>query len=205
MSAVLLPPLGHPASIYGPLASRARGVELPLDELDPAAPDLLAALADRLAPRVGAPELLGGISLGATVCVLLVDRLPRLPRRLLLMAPGGAPAATTRREAVLATIDELGEAEFVRRHLGGDVDHAAILCALLRAALAADLTARMRQLTPAIDVVWGTADRLFNASYIERVRRALPPHRFHALEGVGHYAAVEAPDRIAAILDQEPE
>jgi pimeloyl-ACP methyl ester carboxylesterase len=200
MNAVLLPPLGHPASIFARLP--AAGVDYPLDELDLDAPDLLAHLADRLAPRLGVPWLLGGISLGATLCALLVERLPRPPRALLLMAPGGAPPATVRREAVLAAIDELGEAEFVRRHLGGDPTRAAATCALLRAALAADLTARLARLPGRIDVVWGTEDRLFNAAYIDRVRRALPPHHFHVLDGVGHLAAVEAPDRVAAILER---
>jgi pimeloyl-ACP methyl ester carboxylesterase len=199
MNAVLLPPLGHPASIFARLP--AAGVDYPLDELDLDAPDLLAQLADRLAPRLGAPALLGGISLGATLCALLVDRLPRPPRALLLMAPGGAPAAAARREGVLAAMDELGEPEFVRRHLGGEVAHAAALCALLRAALSADLGARLARLPGRIDVVWGTEDRLFNAGYIDRVRRLLPPHHFHVLPGVGHYAAAEAPERVAAILE----
>src|SRR5204862_2837830 len=101
---------------------------------------------------------------------------------------------------VLVTMAELGEAEFVRRHLGGDPRHAAASCALLRAALAADLSEAMGRLEARVDLVWGTADRLFNAGHIEKVRRLLPPHVFHAVEGAGHYVAREAPDRVADLV-----
>ena len=206
---VLLPPLGHEPALYDAIAAilepriRVIGVGYPLDDIDLSAPDLLESLADRLVSPIAAhaPALIGGISLGATLCYLLVDKLPRPPHGVLLMAPGGAPAGVVRREGVLGAMEDLGEVEFVRRHLGGDVAHAKSLCALLRAALAGDFTARMSRLSGRIDVVWGSDDRLFNLAYMNRVRRALPSHRFHELSGVGHYAAAEAPDRVAAIID----
>lgn len=205
-SVVLLPPLGHDARIYDALAEKlapdveVHALDYPLGALDLAAPDLLAHLAELLLPAITAraPRILGGISLGATLCYLLEPR--ARPRGLLLMAPGGPRPANARREGVLETMAELGEAEFVRRHLGGEPRHAAASCALLRAALAADLADAMGRLEARVDLVWGTADRLFNAGHIEKVRRLLPPHTFHAVEGAGHYVAREAPERIAAIV-----
>jgi pimeloyl-ACP methyl ester carboxylesterase len=203
---VLLPPLGHDAHIYDALAATLAphvevvALDYPLADLDLDAPDLLAELARRLLPAIAArtPALLGGISLGATLCYLLAPHLPL--RGLLLMAPGGPRVAVTRREGVLAAMADLGDEEFVRRHLGGDTAHAAAACALLRAALAADLSREMTALIPRIDLVWGTEDRLFNAGHIEKVRRLLPAHRFHPIEGAGHYVAREAPDRVAEIV-----
>jgi pimeloyl-ACP methyl ester carboxylesterase len=205
-SVVLLPPLGHRATIYGGLAERLApeveiiGLDYPLATLDLDAPDLLGHLADRMVARIAAraPAAIGGISIGATLTYLLAGRLGA--GRLLLMAPGGPPVASTRREGVLAKMAELGDEEFARRHLGPDSAPARATCALLRAALAADLAAEMGRLTAAIDVVWGTDDRLFNARHQERVRRLLPPHRTHVLEGVGHLAVLEAPDRVAGVV-----
>jgi pimeloyl-ACP methyl ester carboxylesterase len=206
MTLVLLPPLGHDARIYDDLAAalapdvRVAALDYPLAELDPRAPDLLADLAARLLPRIAqhGPALLGGISLGATLCYLLAPRLPL--RGLILMAPGGPRVATTRREGVLAAMADLGDEEFVRRHLGGDAQNAPVTCALLRAALAADLATEMGRLTARIELVWGTEDRLFNAAHIDKVRRLLPAHHFHTVDGAGHYVAREAPARVAAIV-----
>jgi pimeloyl-ACP methyl ester carboxylesterase len=205
---VLLPPLGHGAAIYDALAARlapdlqVTGLDYPLADLDLGAEDLVAHLADRMTAAVAAraPALIGGISLGATLCYLLASRVGA--RGLILMAPGGPRVPVTRREGVLATMAELGEAEFARRHLGvaGGGVQARASCALLRAALAADLAAEMARLTVGVDLVWGADDRLFNARHMEKVRRLLPPHRYHVLPGVGHYAAAEAPDRVAGII-----
>jgi pimeloyl-ACP methyl ester carboxylesterase len=200
----LLPPLGEDARGYDALAARlapdveTRALDYPLGDLDLEAPDLLAHLADRIAPTIGATDLLGGTSLGATLCYHLAPRLA--PRGLVLVAPGGPRAATVRRDFVLAAMAELGDEGFVLRHLGRDVRHAAASCALLRAALATDLSAEMARLAPPIELVWGTADRLFNAGHIEKVRRLLPPHRFHPVPGAGHHVARDAPDRVAAIV-----
>jgi surfactin synthase thioesterase subunit len=205
-SICLLPPLGHPASIYEPLAEELRpdfelvALDYPVDDLDLHAPDLLAALADRLAPAISArnPSIVGGISLGASLWYLLTERVGA--RAFLLMAPGGPRTPTTRREAILAAMAELGEVEFSRRHFGQPPAAPEAVCALLRAALEADFEAAMSRLPGRIDVVWGEDDRLFTARHMDRVRRVLPPHRYHILAGVGHYAAAEAPDRVADII-----
>ena len=205
-SVVLLPPLGHPAALYEPLAARLSpdietvALDYPLADLDLHAPDLLARLAERLVPAIAAraPAVIGGISLGASLCYLLAGRVGE--RGYLLMAPGGPRAPATRREAILGTMTALGEEEFTRRHFGQPPASPEALCALLRAALSADFEAAMAELTGPIDVVWGDQDRLFTARHMDRVRRALPPHRYHVVPGVGHYAAVEAPDRVAEII-----
>jgi surfactin synthase thioesterase subunit len=205
-SVLLLPPLGHPAAMYEPLATRLapdlelRALDYPVADLDLEAPDLLARLADRLVPAIAsrAPAVIGGISLGASLCYLLAGRVGE--RGYFLMAPGGPRTPVTRREAILGAMAELGDEEFARRHFGRPPASPEAVCALLRAALSADFEAAMARLPGRIDVVWGDQDRLFTARHMDRVRRALPPHRYHVLPGVGHYAAAEAPDRVAEII-----
>ncbi len=205
-SICLLPPLGHPAAIYEPLAETLLpdfelvALDYPVDDLDLHAPDLLAALADRLAPAISArnPAIVGGISLGASLCYLLAERVGA--EAIVLMAPGGPRTPTTRREVIVSSMAELGEREFARRHFGEPPGSPEAVCALLRAALEADFEAAMARLPMRIEVVWGDRDRLFSERHMDRVRRALPPHRYHILAGVGHYAAAEAPDRVADII-----
>jgi surfactin synthase thioesterase subunit len=205
-SICLLPPLGHPAALYERLAEELLpdlelvALDYPVDDLDLDAPDLLEALAERLAPAIAArnPAIVGGISLGASLWYLLADRVGA--RAFLLMAPGGPRTPTTRREAILAAMAELGDVEFSRRHFGQPPAAPEAVCALLRAALEADFEAAMARLPGRIEVVWGEEDRLFTARHMARVRQALPPHRYHTLAGVGHYAAIEAPDRVAEII-----
>jgi surfactin synthase thioesterase subunit len=202
----LLPPLGHPAAIYERLAEALApqldvvALDYPLEDLDLHAPDLLGALAERLAPAISArnPAIVGGISLGASLWYLLAERVGA--QAIVLMAPGAPRTPATRREAILAAMAELGEVEFCRRHFGQAQSYAEALCALLRAALEADFAAAMTRLPGRIEVVWGEEDRLFTARHMDRVRRALPPHRYHILAGVGHYAAAEAPDKVADII-----
>ncbi|MFO0696311.1 MAG: alpha/beta hydrolase [Polyangiales bacterium] len=134
-SIVLLPPLGHDAALYAPLA-RAIGDRLEVVALDyPGfgeepqgfdyeAPELLERLAGHFAQRIDSlgiePVFLGGVSLGGTLSFPLGSRLARAPEGRLLLASGGLPVAMVRKDAVRTAMNELGAVGFARRHLGLD-------------------------------------------------------------------------------------
>jgi pimeloyl-ACP methyl ester carboxylesterase len=133
---VLLPPLGHDAQLYAPLA-RALHDTLPVvaldypgfsaepSELDFASPGLLERLAHHFAARIArlpvAPFALGGVSLGGTLTLRIAHLLKAQPPALMLMASGGLPVARVRRDAAKAAMAELGAEGFARQHLGLDV------------------------------------------------------------------------------------
>lgn len=151
---LLLPPLGHDARLYDPLrdalGARAHVVALdyPRDkEFDWDGPGLLERLARWVASRARTGpvfDAIGGVSIGATLCWWVMKELPRPPRAMLLMAPGGLKVPRIRQETVRAAIDELGPLEFVRRHLG--LDEPEILRSSFRQQLGA--------ITPAVERYW---------------------------------------------------
>jgi pimeloyl-ACP methyl ester carboxylesterase len=49
-------------------------------------------------------------------------------------------------------------------------------------------------------VLWGSADRLVSPRLAERTARTLPDGRLVVLDGVGHIAQIETPDRVAAAV-----
>jgi haloalkane dehalogenase len=65
----------------------------------------------------------------------------------------------------------------------------------------ADLWNRRERLRDILALlVWGTADRAFPPSMIDRWREALPHARVITLDGVGHWPHEEAPDAVAGAL-----
>lgn len=72
--------------------------------------------------------------------------------------------------------------------------------AMLDAALDVDLEAEL----PANDVpaalIWGSADRIFNAKHTQRLRALLGRCELHTLPGVGHYPPLECASRVAEIF-----
>ena len=68
---------------------------------------------------------------------------------------------------------------------------------------------RWTQVLEATDVplsfAWGMLDPVSGAHMAERIRERLPDAPFTALEDVGHWPALEAPERVvAALLDRRP-
>jgi pimeloyl-ACP methyl ester carboxylesterase len=99
-----------------PGAGSAHGVDFTRDD------DLLERVAGHVADRVDAlgrrPDILGGLSLGGSLAIMLKARLR--PSALVLFAPGGLRVAAARREAVEAAITADAPDAFVRRSLGVD-------------------------------------------------------------------------------------
>ena len=132
---VLLPPLGCDARIYAALAREAQGharvvgIDYPLDDaahegtpFDWEGSHLLERLAHAFAGRIralgDARTILGGLSLGGTLSLLVARELR--PAAMFLLAPGGLPAARVRRSAILAAMDASTPLDFARRSLGID-------------------------------------------------------------------------------------
>ena len=51
------------------------------------------------------------------------------------------------------------------------------------------------------DIVWGSADPAFGASYLSRWREAFPAAKVTELPGIGHFLAEEAPEAVVAAID----
>ena len=249
---VLLPPLGHDAALYAPLA-RALAPELELvcldypgfaralEPFDYAAPELLERMARHfvaLIERLPQPPVaLGGVSLGGTLTVRVSHLLGSPPPLLFLMGSGGLPVARIRQETVRSAITELGPEGFVRQHLG--VDHPELArsglaqhlgrvtpaveayfrhyfddvwqaehfaararaCAtMLDAALGVDYRAEMAAYRGVAQLVWGDLDRVFSKKFVTRLSEAFPRAELGVLEGIGHYAPLEAPERVAEMM-----
>ena len=52
--------------------------------------------------------------------------------------------------------------------------------------------------------VWGMLDPISGAHMAERIRERRPDAAFLALEDVGHWPQLEAPERVAQALSREP-
>lgn len=133
---VLLPPLGHDATLYDALATSLRGrvrvvaidypgfgrrAAVPFDYEAPAVLERLVVDIEGALRADGAvPDVIGGVSLGGTLALRIRHRAAQVSRApaLLAMSSGGLPVARVRREAVAQAIDALGPAEFARTHLG---------------------------------------------------------------------------------------
>ena len=248
---VLLPPLGHDAALYAPLA---RALAPALDvvcldypgfggnaALDLAAPDLLERLAQYFVAAIARlsrpPVALGGVSLGGTLSVRLAHLLEPRRTHLFLMGSGGLPVARIRQETVRSAMAELGPEGFVRQHLGVDhpelersglaqhlgqvtpavkayfahyfheiwrAEHFALRAracvAMLDAALSVDYRAEMAAHAGLAHVIWGDRDRVFNHKFVARLSDAFPRAALHVLEGIGHYAPLEAPEQVAQMM-----
>jgi pimeloyl-ACP methyl ester carboxylesterase len=59
---------------------------------------------------------------------------------------------------------------------------------------------RLERITAPVLLVWGERDRMVPARGSRRVIEALPETTYELLEGIGHCAQVEAPDRVADLL-----
>lgn len=135
---VLLPPVGHDARLFAPLAE-ALGDDLPVRVYDfpafgvaPTSPHegkaLLDAIVDDVVARIAKdgiePIGLGGVSLGGTLCLPIAARLASPPRALFLMGAGGRRVAKVRRETLRAVLDDAAPETFAREHLGAGAPEA---------------------------------------------------------------------------------
>ena len=64
-----------------------------------------------------------------------------------------------------------------------------------------ELQRALPSLRTTLTLVDAGEDRTLPRGYAERVARALPGAQRHRLEGLGHLAHEEAPERVAALLD----
>ena len=72
--------------------------------------------------------------------------------------------------------------------------------AMLDAALDVDYRAEMAESAGRAHVIWGEQDRVFGHKFIARLSAAFPRAELHTLHGIGHYAPLEAPRRVAEIV-----
>jgi pimeloyl-ACP methyl ester carboxylesterase len=130
---VLLPALGLDGAMYAPLACALDGsadvsvIDLPgFDEAkrveDVDDERVLTWALERIAARVRClgrrPAIMGGLSLGATLTIMLAADLR--PSSMLLVAPGGLRASRARREALAFAMQADDPETFARRSLGID-------------------------------------------------------------------------------------
>ncbi|MCB9629708.1 MAG: alpha/beta hydrolase [Sandaracinaceae bacterium] len=71
---------------------------------------------------------------------------------------------------------------------------------MLDAALDVDLEDALRANRIPAALLWGDADRIFNAKHTERLRELIAHSVLHVLPGVGHYPPLECPAHVADIF-----
>ena len=193
------------------------------------APDVLEVgvlaevLADLLRRLSGRPAVIGGVAIGGYVAIELAARHPSLVRGLVLMGDKAAPdsaAMAPRREDVARLALERGSAavadELAEQPLGADAgaDARAAMWSMIAAADPRGIAALVRGLarrpdpTPALKglrvpvlIIGGSVDPFTPPAEIRRLAALIPGAQLVVLPGVGHLAALEAPERVNQALD----
>ena len=160
-----------------------------------------AWLADWIESHVGRAALVGH-SLGGLVAANVASARPDLVEKLVLIAPAGAPEASTRRAHVVPLVRAVARARTrVLVHLARDA---------LRAGPRTLWRAAGEAVTSTIDdlgaieaptlVIWGERDRLLPAGRADLFTAAIPGARTVVLPRAGHVPMFEAPDELSAAM-----
>lgn len=64
------------------------------------------------------------------------------------------------------------------------------------------LDGRLGEVTTAIDILWGKADRYMGLDYPERLRAGLPNVHLTLIPGCGHLPQAECPQQFAKLLSE---
>jgi pimeloyl-ACP methyl ester carboxylesterase len=177
---------------------------------------VLAALLDRL--DLG-PSHVGGLSWGSTLALELYRQRPELPTTLVLVAPYAGWAGSLPRQEIAARLEAtLSHIERPAREwadellpsLVADTASDQVRASLveimassrptgMRPMVLAMAEADLRPVLPAIAVptllLRGEDDRRSPAAAVEEIRGAIPGAVLRVLDGVGHQANVESPER----------
>jgi pimeloyl-ACP methyl ester carboxylesterase len=72
--------------------------------------------------------------------------------------------------------------------------------AMLDRALDVDFRPEMAAHQRVARLIWGDRDRVFGHKFVTRLSEAFPRAELSVLEGIGHYAPLEAPERVAEVM-----
>jgi 3-oxoadipate enol-lactonase len=202
--------------------------ETPFDDDGVGAPEILevGVLAESLANLIvglsAGPVAVGGVAIGAYICIELAERHPELVSALVLMGTKAAPdakAMAPQRESVAKLALEKGSDavadELADQPLGPNADaamrarmHQLIAAAEPRAIAALvrglakrpDPTAALSGLKVPTLVIAGTADPFTSIAEARRLAALVPGAKLVELAGVGHVAPLESPEGVTKAL-----
>ena len=229
---VLLPPLGHDKVFFKPLEELLTNryhivcLDYPegLHQKNPLE-QLTDFFTNWITENIESRIYLGGLSLGATLCFKIAERIPDKVIHIFAMATGGIPVARARKEAIDNAIKNYPLNIFVEKALSlkNFTDHFARNRAvaetyqaylqerisrndlqnipyLISAAVQIDYQLQMRKFQHNTTVIWGDADQVFSMRHLEKIKSAMPEAIYFVLPHLGHFLPLESPEQVARIM-----
>jgi short-subunit dehydrogenase/pimeloyl-ACP methyl ester carboxylesterase len=166
--------------------------------------DIADALEEWWEAAVGRPAILAGNSFGAQVAVEVALRRPDLVEALVLAGPIVDPTATALPQQVYRWIKEQKtQSKELRQLLRREWREVGPLRGLrtFLHARADRIEDKLPYVTAPTVVVRGTDDPIVPQAWAEEVARLLPSGELWVLEGVPHAMAHDAPDALAAVIN----